>query len=156
MRPRMTAILAASLLLGAAGFVHAGDAPAAGSAEEAAVSVPERESEPEATQRREDASATQDAKAAKVASAAPEKKPDAESDATQAAPQQTGPKALSGMSILGNQEAPKSLVLVPWKSSVLGDSMGIATMLDDSKQPVDRDVFLRSLGYYEIRSEKTP
>jgi hypothetical protein len=61
-----------------------------------------------------------------------------------------------GMSILGNQEAPKSLVIVPWKSSVIGDSLGISTMLDDSKQPVDREVFLRALSYYEIRSEKTP
>ena len=30
-----------------------------------------------------------------------------------------GAKVISGMSILGNQEAPKSLVIVPWKSSVL-------------------------------------
>lgn len=57
-----------------------------------------------------------------------------------------------GMSILGNQEAPKSLVIVPWKSSELGRSPGISTMLDDSKQPVDKEVFLRGLRYYEIRS----
>jgi hypothetical protein len=62
-------------------------------------------------------------------------------------------KELSGMSILGNQEAPKSLVIVPWKSSVLGDTLGISPMLDDSRQPVDRDVFMRALGYYQIRSE---
>ncbi len=61
-----------------------------------------------------------------------------------------------GMSILGNQEAPKSLVIVPWKSSEIGDALGIATMLDDSKQPIDREVFMRSLTYYEIRSEGTP
>ena len=30
------------------------------------------------------------------------------------------PKAMSGMSILGNEEAPKSLVIIPWKSSELG------------------------------------
>lgn len=62
------------------------------------------------------------------------------------------PKALEGMSILGNQEAPKSLVLVPWKSSELGASMGISTMLDDSRQPIDKEVFMRALSYYEIRS----
>ena len=62
------------------------------------------------------------------------------------------PKTLSGMSVLGNQEAPKALVIVPWKSSALGDSVGISLMLDDSRQPVDRDVFLRALSYYEIRS----
>ena len=66
-----------------------------------------------------------------------------------------GPKLLDGMSILGNQEAPKSLVIVPWKSSQLGDSLGAAPMLDDSREPVDRDVFMRALGYYEIRSETT-
>ena len=64
-----------------------------------------------------------------------------------------GAKLLSGMSVLGNQEAPKSLVIVPWKSSEIGDSLGISTMLDDSKQPVDKEVFMRSLSYYEIRSE---
>ena len=65
-------------------------------------------------------------------------------------------KLISGMSILGNQEAPKSLVIVPWKSSQLGDSLGISTLLDDSRRPVDREVFLRALSYYEIRSETTP
>ena len=29
-------------------------------------------------------------------------------------------KSMSGMSILGNQEAPKSLVIVPWKSAEIG------------------------------------
>ena len=61
-------------------------------------------------------------------------------------------KAL-GMSILGNQEAPTSLVIVPWKSSEVGRSMGISPMLDDSRQPVDKEVFMRALRYYEIRSE---
>jgi len=61
-------------------------------------------------------------------------------------------KAL-GMSILGNQDAPKSLVIVPWKSSELGDSPGNSPMLDDSRQPVDKEVFMRALRYYEIRSK---
>lgn len=72
---------------------------------------------------------------------------------TAAARGDAGAKMISGMSILGNQEAPKSLVIVPWKSSEIGDSVGLQTMLDDSRQPVDRDVFMRELGYYEIRSE---
>lgn len=63
-----------------------------------------------------------------------------------------GPKALSGMSILGNQEAPKALVIVPWKSSQLGDTLGIAKTLDDGRQPVDKEVFMRQLSYYEIRA----
>src|SRR5438128_10944426 len=62
-----------------------------------------------------------------------------------------GGKAL-GMSILGNQEAPKALVIVPWKGSVLGNAQGISTLLDDSKLPIDKEVFMRMLSYYEIRS----
>ena len=61
-----------------------------------------------------------------------------------------------GMSILGNQEAPTSLVIVPWKSSEVGRATGISPMLDDSRQPVDKEVFMRELTYYEIRSEKKP
>ena len=58
-----------------------------------------------------------------------------------------GSKAL-GMSILGNQEAPKSLVIVPWKTSELGGSPGVSLLLDDSRQPVDKDVFMRALRYH--------
>ena len=63
-----------------------------------------------------------------------------------------GGKAL-GMSILGNQEAPKALVIVPWKSSELGNGPSISTLLDDSRLPIDKEVFMRMLSYYEIRSE---
>jgi hypothetical protein len=63
-----------------------------------------------------------------------------------------GGKAL-GMSILANQEAPKALVIVPWKSSELGNGPSVSTLLDDSRRPVDKEVFLRMLSYYEIRSE---
>src|SRR5467141_3282147 len=63
-----------------------------------------------------------------------------------------GSKAL-GMCILGNQEAPKALVIVPWKSSELGNGPSVSTFLDDSRRPVDKEVFMRMLSYYEIRSE---
>ena len=59
---------------------------------------------------------------------------------------------VSGMSIVGNDEAPKSLVIVPWKSSDLGDSPGISKLMDDGRKPVDREVFMRALDYYEIRT----
>ena len=55
------------------------------------------------------------------------------------------------MSIVGNDEAPKSLVIVPWKSSELGDMLDVSRALDDGRQPVDRDVFKRQLDYYQIR-----
>lgn len=63
-----------------------------------------------------------------------------------------GDKVLSGMSILGNDDAPKSLVIVPWKSSGLGDSLDVGTSLGDARQPVDREVFMRELDYYQIRA----
>ena len=88
-----------------------------------------------------------------------DEEPEAERDAsaTEAQAQtEEDAKLLSGMSILGNQEAPKSLVIVPWKSSGIGASLGISTMLDDSRQPVDKEVFMRALSYYEIRSETRP
>jgi hypothetical protein len=63
-----------------------------------------------------------------------------------------GPKKMSGMSILGNEETPKSLVIVPWKSSEMGDDIGLTDTLDNRAQPVDKEVFLRELEYFEIRS----
>ena len=75
-------------------------------------------------------------------------------DASSMVPAQTGGAVkMSGMSILGNEEAPKSLVIVPWKSSQLGDMPGVARLLDSSTQPVDKDVFMRELAYYEIKTK---
>ena len=62
------------------------------------------------------------------------------------------PKTMSGMSILGNEEAPKALVIIPWKSSELGDDISLSDTLDDRAKPVDKEVFLRELRFYEIRS----
>ncbi len=64
------------------------------------------------------------------------------------------PKTMSGMSILGNEEAPKSLVIIPWKSSELGDDISLSDTLDDRARPVDKEVFLRELNFYEIRSAR--
>ncbi len=69
---------------------------------------------------------------------------------------ESGDKLISGMSIVGNHEAPKSLVIVPWKSSELGNGLDVARMLDDGRGPVDKDVFMRELDYYEIRSQGNP
>ncbi len=57
---------------------------------------------------------------------------------------------LGGMSIVGNDEAPKSLAIVPWKSSQLGETLDALKALDGGRQPVDRDVFARQLDYYQI------
>ena len=63
-------------------------------------------------------------------------------------------KELSGMSIVGNDEAPKSLYIVPWKSSELGAESSMNMMLNERDVPVDRDVFMRQLTYYEVSTEK--
>ena len=63
-----------------------------------------------------------------------------------------GDVKMSGISILGNEDAPKSLVLVPWKSSQLGDMPSVSRLLDASTQPVDKEVFLRELSYYEFKA----
>ena len=58
-------------------------------------------------------------------------------------------KALSGISIVGNKEAPKSLFIVPWKSSELGVETGLTSkLLDEKLKVVDKDVFERELDYY--------
>ena len=64
----------------------------------------------------------------------------------------SGPRKMSGMSVLGNEEAPKSLVIIPWKSSELGDDISLSDTLDDRARPVDKEVFMRELNFYEIRS----
>lgn len=61
------------------------------------------------------------------------------------------PRTMSGMSILGNEEAPKALVIVPWKSSELGDDPSLTDSLDERARPVDPEVFARELRYYGIR-----
>lgn len=91
--------------------------------------------------------------AAPAATKPAEETPARAAEAAQPAATAGGPKRISGMSILGNQEAPKALVIVPWKSSEIGDAAGLDALLDDSRRPVDRDVFQRELMYYEIRSQ---
>ncbi len=84
-----------------------------------------------------------------------EQNDDATENTAAEAPQGDGissPKTLSGMSILGNEEAPKALVIVPWKSSELGDDINLTDTLDDRARPVDKEVFMRELRFYEIRA----
>ena len=67
----------------------------------------------------------------------------------------TEAKTLSGMSVLGNNEAPKALVIVPWKSSQIGDGIGVVESLSNRPMPIDREVFARELDYYLISTEDT-
>jgi len=67
---------------------------------------------------------------------------------------QSQAKELSGMSIVGNDEAPKSLYIVPWRSSELGGETRLDMMLNEDDVPVDRDVFKRQLEFYKVSTTK--
>ena len=58
---------------------------------------------------------------------------------------------LSRTEITGNQELPKVLYIVPWQKSDPGDLMGrpVNTLLDEVLAPVDREEFIRQVGYHD-------
>lgn len=70
-------------------------------------------------------------------------------------PSEPKEKMVSGMSIVGNDDAPKALVIVPWKSSELGGALDLSYSAQLGPQPVDREVFRRALSYWEIRAGNT-
>jgi len=64
-------------------------------------------------------------------------------------------KTLSGISIIGNKDAPKSLYIVPWRSSELGIETDLnSSLLNEGMHPVDKDVFMRELDFYELSTVK--
>lgn len=76
-------------------------------------------------------------------------------DKRKAAGPQTEVKEISGMSIVGNNETPKSLTIVPWKSSEIGKSTDFrSSLLDNQMEPVNKDVFLRELNFYNLSNAK--
>lgn len=89
--------------------------------------------------------------AKKPAAAQPGK--NSEKSAEAKAEKPAGDVQMSGMSVLGNDDSPKSLALVPWKASQLGDAPSLSKLLDDSTQPVDKEVFMRELAYYQIKTD---
>jgi len=70
------------------------------------------------------------------------------------APAKADAKELSGISIVGNDEAPKSLYIVPWKGSEIGAGTSMGMELSNSAVPVDRDVFMRQLDFYKVSTKK--
>lgn len=59
-------------------------------------------------------------------------------------------RTLSGISVVGNKEAPKSLYIVPWKSSEIGIETSLTSgLMDESLRPVDKEVFQRQLDFYD-------
>lgn len=65
-------------------------------------------------------------------------------------PEETA-KEVSGMSIVGNSETPKSLTIVPWKSSEIGrDTQFKSALLSQEIVPIDKPTFLRGLDFYKL------
>lgn len=65
-------------------------------------------------------------------------------------------KLVSGMSIVGNNETPKSLVIVPWKSSEIGRQTPLnSSLLNERMVPVDKAVFMRELDFYKLSNESS-
>ena len=65
-------------------------------------------------------------------------------------------KSISGMSIVGNNETPKSLYIVPWKSSEIGMETDLSSnLLNESLVPVDKDVFMREVGFFNVSNVNT-
>ena len=59
-------------------------------------------------------------------------------------------RQLTGISLTGDKEAPKSLYIVPWKNTEHEQNTSLSSnFTDSSMQAVDRESFLRQLQLYE-------
>ncbi|MDH5180009.1 MAG: hypothetical protein OEZ39_06805 [Gammaproteobacteria bacterium] len=58
---------------------------------------------------------------------------------------------MQGTAVIGNQELPKVLYIVPWKKSELPDlsEPPLASLIDEALVPIDRNVFMRQIEYYQ-------
>ena len=60
-------------------------------------------------------------------------------------------KEVSGMSIVGNNETPKSLTIIPWKNSEIGQETQFSShLLNQGMAPVDKATFERELEFYKL------
>ena len=65
-------------------------------------------------------------------------------------------KEISGMSVMGNNDAPKSLYIVPWKTSEIGVETDLtSSLLNEDMVPVDKPVFMRELEFYQVSTEES-
>ena len=61
---------------------------------------------------------------------------------------------MEGTAIIGNQELPKVLYIVPWKQSELPDlsEPPLQSLIDDALAPIDREEFRREVLYHDALS----
>jgi hypothetical protein len=63
---------------------------------------------------------------------------------------------LEGARIFGNRDLPNITYIVPWKDDKLElmEVQPIGTLFDEALLPIDRDVFIREVEYYELLQGK--
>ncbi|MFO7604666.1 MAG: hypothetical protein R6X06_12775 [Gammaproteobacteria bacterium] len=63
---------------------------------------------------------------------------------------------MQGTAIIGNQELPKVLYIVPWKKASLPDlgAPPLQSLIADALSPLERDEFRRQVQYYYQVSEQ--
>ena len=60
-------------------------------------------------------------------------------------------KILPGISIVGNSEIPKSLIIIPWRSARISrETTLLPSPLNEELGPVDKDSFMRQLDFYKL------
>ena len=75
----------------------------------------------------------------------------AKQDKSTKQPDEGEAKEVSGMSIVGNSETPKSLTIIPWKSSEIGrDTDFKSSLLSQEIAPIDKPSFLRGLDFHKL------
>ena len=66
---------------------------------------------------------------------------------------------MEGMEIRGNQELPKVLYVIPWKTSTLPvlTEPPLESLIDEALAPVERELFRREVIYYDsLVAERNP
>ena len=63
---------------------------------------------------------------------------------------------MEGTRIRGNQELPKVLYIVPWQSAEIPnlDQPPLESIIDEALTPLDREVFQRTVNYYDSLSSQ--
>lgn len=62
-------------------------------------------------------------------------------------------RQVEGISIIGNRELPKSLIIVPWKGASLSDDPNLPekSLVDKRFELVSRDQLLREIQFHKLQ-----
>lgn len=65
---------------------------------------------------------------------------------------------LEGARIFGNKDLPNITYIVPWKDEQVDmvDVQPVGNLFDEALAPIDRDVFLREVEYYDLLQQQEP